>query len=768
MPEFLQEDSPFQVFLSFKKYLDVLEHIRYNDRLEYRVNYAESVIQRFKKIPELCEGSQDFSLLTKHKELISMLLADLFPTGLTHNEIKAASIPFTDITFNYTERFRKILSDAGHNFVLEFRDMSNDEMYVLCCCIIIQVYFKKDVKITIPFYYDIPDQHGILRHYKITVNSDFSEIAPINKNKLPNDKEIDVLLENLDDLSLWKKHFPPQSWTLKGFNIFSLIDCTTEVALSDLKSTMIQIDPENPLPNENLQEIFKSYFDVAQLNFGLMLMDHQHQKLEKLPIYENVFSNYLLDFWINLYDEKMQKTAFQNLKYNPKPIVISDVDHFDDEIQNAPNFSVLAKNNIKSFMVIPIVHEGEVLALMEFTSEIAKSFNGLKLKKLDSLSDILVFSLNRFKHERDNQIEAIIQREYTTIHNSVIWKFRNEAEKYFNASLQRKLYTLREISFKNLSPLFGVSDIRSSSDKRFQLMLDDLNKQIDYLHKLFSSSNFLENEKYILALDVFENELNHDFKADTEQRFQRLLREEIHPLLQAELEIRSTEAIKDYFSSVYAVNSLFYSNRRNLDESITLINRKITDILDESQAEAQEIYPHYYERFKSDGVEHNLYIGQNLNPSIPYTSKHLSELRYWQLKTICKIEHEFENFTKELPISLEIASLIFVYNERIDIRFRMDEKRFDVDGAHNSFYEIIKKRLEKAKIKDSAERITSPGKITIVYFGMENQKEYLGYISRLQKMGILKNNVELLRVEDLQGASGLLAMRVSLAFNFKL
>ncbi|MEG0761892.1 MAG: GAF domain-containing protein, partial [Chryseobacterium sp.] len=555
MPEFLQEDSPFQVFLSFKKYLDVLEHIRYNDRLEYRVNYAESVIQRFKKIPELCEGSQDFSLLTKHKELISMLLADLFPTGLTHNEIKAASIPFTDITFNYTERFRKILLDAGHNFVLEFRDMSNDEMYVLCCCIIIQVYFKKDVKITIPFYYDIPDQHGILRHYKITVNSDFSEIAPINKNKLPNDKEIDVLLENLDDLSLWKKHFPPQSWTLKGFNIFSLIDCTTEVALSDLKSTMIQIDPENPLPNENLQEIFKSYFDVAQLNFGLMLMDHQHQKLEKLPIYENVFSNILLDFWINLYDEKMQKTAFQNLKYNPKPIVISDVDHFDDEIQNAPNFSVLAKNNIKSFMVIPIVHEGEVLALMEFTSEIAKSFNGLKLKKLDSLSDILVFSLNRFKHERDNQIEAIIQREYTTIHNSVIWKFRNEAEKYFNASLQRKLYTLREISFKNLSPLFGVSDIRSSSDKRFQLMLDDLNEQIDYLHKLFSSSNFLENEKYILALDVFENELNHDFKADTEQRFQRLLREEIHPLLQAELEIRSTEAIKDYFSRVYAVNS---------------------------------------------------------------------------------------------------------------------------------------------------------------------------------------------------------------------
>lgn len=763
MSQFLQEESPFHVFLSFKKYLDVLEHIRHNDRIEYRVNYAESIIGRFKKFPELIEGSQDFSLLSKHEDLIRLLLADLFPTGLTNNEIKAASIPLSNITFNYTERFRKILANAGHDFSLEFRHMSQDEIYILSCCIIIQIFFRKDIKIHIPFYYDIPDQNGVIRHYKITVNSDFSEITPLDTTHLQSDKDLEILLENIDDISLWKKHFPPHSWSLKGFNIFSLVDCTTEVALSDLKSTMIKIDPENPLPNENLKEIFKSYFDVPQLNFGLMLMDHQHQRLEKLPVYENILTSYLLDFWINLYDGEMRKMAFQNLKYNPKPVAISDVDHFDEEIKNSPNFEILTKNNIKSFMVIPIIHEGEVLALMEFTSEIAGSFNGLKIRKLDSMSDILIFSLNRFKHERENQIEAIIQREYTSIHQSVLWKFKNEAEKYFNASIQKKLYTLKEISFKNLSPLFGVSDIRSSSEKRFNLMLADLNEQIETLCDIFSGTQIQDQDKYLFALELFENELNNDFKADTEQRFQRLLNEEIHPLLQAELELHSDKNIKAYFSKIYSVNSLFYSNRKKLDESITLVNRKIADILDESQIEAQEIYPHYFERFKSDGVEHNLYIGQNLNPTLPYSSKNLSKLRFWQLETICKIEQEFKKFGKQLPINLEIASMIFVYNEKIDIRFRMDEKRFDVDGAHNSFYEIIKKRLEKAKIKDSSERITSPGKITIVYFGMENQKEYLGYISRLQKNLILKNDVELLRVEDLQGASGLLAMRVSLA-----
>jgi len=126
------------------------------------------------------------------------------------------------------------------------------------------------------------------------------------------------------------------------------------------------------------------------------------------------------------------------------------------------------------------------------------------------------------------------------------------------------------------------------------------------------------------------------------------------------------------------------------------------------------------------------------------------------------MEAEFRKFKSSLPISLDIASLVFVYNEKIDIRFRMDEKRFDVDGAYNSYYEIIKKRLDKAHIKGSEERITAPGKIVIVYFGMENQKEYLQYINTLQKQNILKNDVEFLKVEDLQGISGLLALRVSL------
>ncbi|MBL1223319.1 GAF domain-containing protein [Chryseobacterium sp. L7] len=765
MANLYKKDAPFQVLISFKKYLDVLEHIRYNDRLEYRANYAESIIERTKKFPELRDGFLDEAVLEKHEDLIRQILADLFPTGLTHNEIKAASIPLSKTTFNYTERFKGILKDAGKDFEIELRNIGDDEFYVFCCCLILQAYFKRDIKSTMPLYYDIPNRLGIMKHYKITVNSDFTEVYPGEDAKIPSDDVVDMLLENLDDFKLWKKYFPSRSWVLKGFTIVSLVDCTSEVALSDLKSSMIEIDPEDLSPDENLVEIFKSYFEVPELNFGLMLFDKKDQKLGRLPIYENLFTHHVLDFWINAFDEETRKNTFSNINHNSRPIVISNVNNLDSDIKELPSFSILRDNNINSFMVIPIMKDGELLAIMEFTSPQANSFNGLKLKKMEFFTDMILFSLNRFNFEKNYQIEAIIQREYTSIHDSVVWKFRNEAEKYFNASLGKKMYTLKQISFKNLTPLFGFSDIRSSSDKRFNLMLEDLNQQLESLHDIFIMINS-DSEKYLLALDIFENELNNEIKADTEQRFQRLLREEIHPFLQAKLELKTDREIKnkikDYFLQVFTQTDLFYANRKSLDDSITLVNRKLADLLDESQVKAQQIFPHYYERFKSDGVEHNLYIGHNIAPDLHYTSKEVHKLRYWQLKTICTMEREFQSFKRDLPIQLDIASLIFVYNEKIDIRFRMDEKRFDVDGAYNSYYEIIKKRLDKAHVKDSSERITCPGKITIVYFGMENQKEYLEYISKLQKKGILQNDVEFLKVEDLQGITGLLALRISL------
>jgi hypothetical protein len=121
--------------------------------------------------------------------------------------------------------------------------------------------------------------------------------------------------------------------------------------------------------------------------------------------------------------------------------------------------------------------------------------------------------------------------------------------------------------------------------------------------------------------------------------------------------------------------------------------------------------------------------------------------------------HELKS---QLPYALEVTTLILVYHATIDIRFRMDEKRFDIDGSYNARYEIVKKRIDKAYIQGTTERITKTGFITIVYLNETEEKEYLEYLRILQAEYILEKTIEKLDVEDLQGISGLKALRVAI------
>jgi hypothetical protein len=132
------------------------------------------------------------------------------------------------------------------------------------------------------------------------------------------------------------------------------------------------------------------------------------------------------------------------------------------------------------------------------------------------------------------------------------------------------------------------------------------------------------------------------------------------------------------------------------------------------------------------------------------------------------MEVEQYDLKNVLPYQLGVTSLILVFSTPIAIRFRMDEKHFDVDGAYNIRYEVIKKRIDKAHINGSDERITKQGKITIIYTKADEEQEYLDYIAILQSAGILANDIEHFEVEELQGVAGLKALRVGLIHSSEL
>lgn len=763
------QENPFQIKISFHKVIETLEQIAVSE-VDYRSNYAKALLEKAAEVPELREGITNMLQIDDNATLINHLLADLFPTALTQNEIKAVTIPFLNITFNYTERFKKILKDAGTNFDITIRDFDQHQFYVMSCCLILNAYYNQHFDFSKPLFYDIPTTDGITKHYRILYNADFLEIIPTERSVTITQEDIDLLIDNFDNIDLWKEKFPPQSWILKGFGIVILYDATTDNAVSNLKSSLLKINKDEAELGSSLEKIFESIFKIPNLRIGFTSFISEEMKLNNIPN-DNKIKSFLL-----FKDTEMEckgllnSPIFHTLVEEKKVLAISNLEKFIDPSKKCSFGSNLLSQNIQSCILAPVIKGDTFLGIIELVSFRKGDLNSLNAKKLDIVMPFIVDSIDRYNSDVENKIESVIQKEYTAIHPSVYWKFQNEARKFIVDENSNPNYVFKEIVFKDVYPLYGQIDVKESSGNRNHAVQDDLKNQLSDLIKIITSlhqkSNLEIFEQRRFELETFFNETILQLKADSEQKIQRFIDMQIHPVLKNESNFKkSVELIDEYFAKIDENTGSYYNERKKFDATLTSINKRLSIVLDNKQKEAQAIFPHYFERFNTDGVEHNMYIGSTISSHHDFNMTYLYNMRLWQLQVLAEMEKEHYVLKDTLPYPLEVTSLILVFSSPITIRFRMDEKRFDVDGSYNARYEVVKKRIDKAMEKGTQKRITEQGKITIVYSHSDEEREYKKYIEYLQFQKVLEPTVEFLEVEDLQGVSGLKAIRVKVKLN---
>lgn len=761
--------TPFKVKISFQKVIEVLEEIA-DSNVDYRATYAKGLLKEIEPHPELRDGIESYHQIEKHYLLIKYLLSDLFPTALTHNEIKAVTIPFQNYIFNTSERLNKILQEAGDDFEIIIRDFDEHQYYVMSCCLILNYYYGCKIDFNSPIFYDIPNAEGIVKHYRILYNGDFLDISPTEKSIALTQEDINLLIDNYDNVDLWKEKFPKESWILKGFGIMTLYDNSVESAISNLKSNLLSSDDRKNETKENLENIFRSIFKISDLRTGFTAFSSDGLRLKSAD-FENEMHSFLL---VKGQEEECQdalgECSLDTLIGQKKYFIISDMKEF---ILTNPDEKELAEHllsqNVHSAIFAPVVKDERFLGIVELASATPRLLNSINANKLDLVMPFLVDTIDRYYSDMQNQIDAIIQKEYTAIHPSVYWKFRDEASLHTTDKNSRDL-PFKEIAFKEVYPLYGQIDIKGSSVARNEAIEKDLTTQIESLLKLlrFISDDLKLPVIYqnIFELEALEQQLKEPLKADTESVIQSYVLNEIHPILNhfKSSNEKVAQKIEAYFKSLDSKIMMVYDARKDFDQTLSLINKKLASLLDKKQEVAQSFFPHYYERFKTDGVEHNLYIGASIAPPLSFSPVYLSNLRLWQLQALCELENEYYQLRPSLPYELDVTSLILVFSSPISIRFRMDEKRFDVDGTYNARYEVVKKRIDKSNIKGTNERITQKGKITIVYSQHQEETEYRRYISLLQHKNKL-GAIEAFEVEDLQGVTGLRALRVEILYS---
>lgn len=765
-------ESPFILKVSFNKLLNQYEELIRADN-DFIAANARRVLKIAEENPILREGFSDVSLFKTYEKEIEGILQDSFSPILTKNEIKTASIPFHNVVFNASERFKSIVKTAGEDFKLEIKNIPEDQTYIIACTIILSFCYGYDLNFKRPFFYEIPDAKGVKRYYKILYNADFTELEPNADAPKITDKDFEELIDNFENIELWKEKFPPNSYNFKGFVISNMFDVTDDQSISNIKSSLIgEAKRKDESFMKNFQNIFRSLLGLNDIQVGFSIYNKNEDTFER------VYGAGMNSFLLNNLETAQCSDALCNWSYNrllkeKNYFSVSDVNKkYEKSEGKAPHVKILRDQGIRSAIFAPIANDNQLLGVLELVSAKPKELNSINANKLEDVMPFIVSAVERSKKDEENLIEAIIQKECTSIHSSVHWKFAEEARSYIKTEMNTGVTpTFKKIAFDNVYPLFGQIDVKGSSNARNSATQKDLALQLSLAEKILDKS--LEEkslpiyEQIKFQVKEFGDNLNTAFKVDSEHEITVFLRDEVKPIFQliAQTQNSVKEDIEDYFSKVDSDLDVIYYYRKHYDDTVKLINTNMSLLIDEKQVEAQQMYPHFFERFKTDGVEHNMYIGESITKQDSFNMIYLYNLRLWQLQVMCEMENEYYQNQNEYPIALDVASMILVFNQPLSIRFRMDEKRFDVDGTYNARYEVVKKRVDKAYIKGTEERITQKGKLTIVYSQKDDEEEYVRYIRFLQSKKVLNTDLEYLELEDLQGVTGLKALRISILYH---
>ncbi|NND87666.1 MAG: GAF domain-containing protein, partial [Flavobacteriaceae bacterium] len=208
-------DYPFQIKISFEKLFDVYRtHL--NSENPILQQKAKIILDVAEKYPILSEGLTTSEDVEKHMPQIHLVMEDMFTSVLGANEIKVATVPFQNLVLKSSDRYKKIIKAAGEVFTPDFGDFDPEESYIMACSLILNRHYGSRADFRRPIFYKIPDINGVERSYKMLYNADFMSIYPTEKSVELTEEDITELIDNFDNISLWKEKFPPESWLFKG------------------------------------------------------------------------------------------------------------------------------------------------------------------------------------------------------------------------------------------------------------------------------------------------------------------------------------------------------------------------------------------------------------------------------------------------------------------------------------------------------------------------------------------------------------------------
>ena len=635
---------------------------------------------------------------------------------------------------------------------------------------------------------------GLTHHYRLKWDARFCQIkikgkpkpltSIITKNLLSNLSGVSVLkdsvlrsdetsgtqnaaLANVTGLKLLIELFPPDLFEFFGFMVIRATDITNQHVLSKITQDLLERESiDSKVRFIDIEEMLKTVLQAPDVEASLIGIDSTDQvlminngKVES----ENQFSN-ISDLEDSQYQRALDKGGLWVV-----PDLVKTTRRKKTSIEKK-----MLDEGVKSLAIIPLKdpENNRDIGLLELRSPTKDALNEMNSMRLHELGTAFSSAVKRWVTERADAVERTIRQQCTPIHQSVAWRFEKAARSFIDRKrTEPQISEMEPIVFHDVYPLYGQSDIRGSSELQNAATQADLTDQLTLASEILALAQqtkpmpFLDD--LIYRVDVQLTSIQGNLGAGSDLQVLEFLHQDVEKCFNTLEQFSKYDAgigkkIEAYRSSLDPQRGAVHRQRKEYDESINVINDTISAYIDLEQEKAQRVFPHYFEKNVTDGVDHQIYIGSSMLDKQKFDLMYLKNLRLWQLMVLCGSAYLTEQMKPNLSLKLDTAHLVAVQETAQTISFDYNEKQLAMKGSYDIRYEIMKKRIDKAKVRETGKRLTQPGKISIVYSQTREGVEYEKYIEYLLAREYLVGTIERLDLEDLQGLYSLKALRVSI------
>jgi hypothetical protein len=720
------------------------------------------------KAPELNQPIKDREILKTRSDEFKILMSSLMPAVYWETEALAAIVPFTLEPFFVSPTFRSLFFTPEGTFKTR-RNISQANFdhgrAVRAYLFILEKFYNIKQSMNLPIVYIVTDpETGLERHYQYHYDFRFVDVSARTPPSEPSQEERQFILDNISQPWALRDLIPPENFTLSGFTVVQAVEVTQSHVISAVERELIDQDSiVTGAGFMRLQERLRTLFGKPDLMAGISAL--QHDKLLLMNAGCCADRNCHFGDAMDVPLSGFKDTLFEDAQKSEDIISIPDL---ANETRPMPKKEEILAEGVRSILIAPLHYQGRMLGTFAIKSPKPHDFMAADNFQLAQLQPLFSMAIKNALDDLDYQVQAIIKEKCTAIHPSVEWRFHQVAHEYLIHKQAGRQVDIEPIVFNNVYPVYGATDVRGSTDQRNRAIQEDLREHLLLAREVLTKAR--EISPLPILSELFKRTVNLDERiasglgSGDEYRVVSFLSRDVESIFDdmENLGPDVAKAVQDYRSKVDPSLGTVYHSRRKFEASVSRLNDRLASYLDWEETNLQNSFPHYFERHRTDGVDYSIYLGASLMEDGRFNRLYLKNLRLWQIMVACGLAWHNERLKDELEFPLETAHLILMQDTPLSIRFRYDEKRFDVDGAYDIRHEIVRSRLDKAVVRGSGERLTQPGKIAIVYSQPAEMVESRRHLEYLREEGFLNGHAERLELEEMPGVQGLRALRVGI------